>query len=82
MVTVQQSRPTQSKLFSELGLEFLLSDGEAIVLAVDLVKTEQSNGPLDDGPSPISLGEAMLGISVEKNMVVMLVIEPNILPRK
>jgi len=73
---------SQSKLFSELGLEFLLNEGEAVVLGVDLKQVEQSSGPLDDGPSPVRLGEALFGISVSRDMVVLLVIESNILPRE
>jgi hypothetical protein len=69
-------------LFSDLGLEFLLLDGEAIILAVDLKRVEQFDGPLDEGPPPVRLGEALFGISVDEDMVVMLVLESSILARE
>jgi hypothetical protein len=82
VIAGRSTEPAQSKLFSELGLESLLRDGEAIILAVDMNQEEHVSGPIDEGPAPVRLGEAMLGISVEKNKVVLLVIEANILLRE
>ena len=73
---------TQSQIFPELGLEFLLQDGEAIILAVHLKQAQQSEGPQDFGAPPVRLGEAMFGTSAEKDMVILLALEPNILPRE
>ncbi len=78
----KSTRPSQSALFEELGVEFLLQDGEAILLAVEMRVSEvTSTGPQDYGLPPVRLGEAMFGISGDQNMVVLLAIEPNILPR-
>jgi hypothetical protein len=82
VVVTRRESPSQSKLFSDLGLEFLLLDGEAIILAVDLKRVEQFDGPLDEGPPPVRLGEALFGISVDEDMVVMLVLESSILARE
>jgi len=81
VVVTRKESPSQSKLFSDLGLELLL-DGEAIILAVDLKRVEQFDGPLDEGPLPVRLGEALFGISVDEDMVVMLVLESSILARE
>ena len=81
LVAGRSARPSQSKLFTELGLEILLSDGEAVILGVELKKAQRTDGPLDDGPSPVRLGEAMFGLSASREAVVLLVIESNILPR-
>jgi hypothetical protein len=82
VLAVRNTRPSQSALFEELGLEFLLQDDEAILLAVEMKKSEiTSTGPQDFGLPPVRLGEAMFGISGDQNMVVLLAIEPNILPR-
>jgi hypothetical protein len=76
------TRPSQSTLFEELGLEFLLQHGEAILLAVETNQSKKtSSGPQDFGLSPVRLGEAMFGISGDQNKVVLLAIESNILPR-
>ena len=80
-IFTQTPSPVQNKVFSNLQLETLLLDGEAILLAVYLRAPEESSGPQDYGPPPVRLGEALLGGPVEEDVVQLLVIEANIMPR-
>lgn len=75
------SSPIQSKIFSELELEVLLKDDEAIIIVVELTAPVMSSGPQDGGPPPVRLGEALLGGPVHADIVQILVIEANILTR-
>jgi hypothetical protein len=72
----------QSTLFSNIEIEILLSEGEALVLASELSLVSSSNGPQIEGPPPVRLGEALLGGSGEAGNVVLLVVEANILARE
>ena len=73
--------PLQSKVFSGLELEILLQDDEAIIVATHLFTPRVKLGPQDDGPPPVRLGEALLGGPVKQDIVQLLVIEANIMPR-
>jgi hypothetical protein len=72
----------QSTLFSNIEIEILLSEGEALVLASELSLVSSSSGPQIEGPPPVRLGEALLGGSGEAGNVVLLVVEANILARE
>ncbi len=81
IVLGQGSVAKQSTLFSNIEIEVLLSDGEALVVASELSVVGSSNGPQIDGPPPVRLGEALLGGGVDGGNVVLLVVEANILLR-
>ena len=73
--------PLRSKVFRALELETLLQDDEAIILATHLVAPKAKSGPQDEGPPPVRLGEALLGGPAQEDIVQILVIEANIMPR-
>ena len=73
--------PLRSKVFTALELEMLLQDDEAIIVASHLVAPKAKSGPQDDGAPPVRLGEALLGGPVNEDIVQILVIEANIMPR-
>ena len=73
--------PLKSKVFRSLEFETLLQDDEAIIVATQLFAPQVKLGPQDEGPPPVRLGEALLGGPVIKDIVQILVIEANIMPR-
>ncbi len=80
-VVANSSEHLQSKIFTDLEFETLLEDDEAIVLAVALRAPEVTTGPQDEGSPPVRLGEALLGGPVKEDVVQIIVIEANIMPR-
>tara|TARA_B100000959_G_C14964603_1_gene617194 strand:- start:1132 stop:1908 length:777 start_codon:yes stop_codon:yes gene_type:complete len=77
----RSAEPIESKVFMNLQFETLLKDDEAILLAVDLRAPKEISGPQDDGSPPVRLGEALLGGPVDNDVVELLIIEANIMPR-
>ena len=80
-VVANSSEHLQSKVFTDLEFETLLKDDEAIVLAVALLAPEVTTGPQDEGSPPVRLGEALLGGPVKEDVLQIIVIEANIMPR-
>ncbi|MGY8753123.1 MAG: hypothetical protein ACKVIO_04425 [Phycisphaerales bacterium] len=79
IVLTQGVKAKQSTLFRELEIEFLLEDGQAVLLTTELEVPVRSNGPHIEGPVPVRLGEGLLGGDVEEGKVVLLLIEATIL---
>ena len=71
--------PKRSKVFTELQFDELLEDGESLLVATNLEPASTaSSGPQDDGPLPVSLSEAVMGKSVEKAMIAVVMIESHL----
>tara|TARA_X000001036_G_scaffold52741_1_gene42227 strand:+ start:2051 stop:2815 length:765 start_codon:yes stop_codon:yes gene_type:complete len=82
LVLAQGEAAKQSTLFRELEIELLLADGEALLLSTELIEHLAANGPQIEGPTPVRLGEGLLGGDVEEGKVILLLIEANILTRE
>jgi len=74
----QFSMPLQSEKFTNLGLEILLRDKEAILFMVELTTNESMTGPHDDGPPAVRLGEALMGAPVSEDSVILLIMQANL----
>lgn len=68
----------QKKVFSELNLEALLQDSQALLIAVELAPDTSQTGPFDEGRPAVRLGEALMGGPVTKRTVTILVLEANL----
>jgi hypothetical protein len=71
----------QKKVFTDLNLELLLQDSQALLIAVELAPDTSQTGPFDEGRPAVRLGEALMGGPVEKRSVVVLVLEANLQSR-
>ena len=74
----QSKNLAQKKVFSDLNLEVLLQDSQALVIAVELAPDTSQTGPFDEGRPAVRLGEALMGGPVEKRSVMLLVLEANL----
>ena len=77
----QSENLSQKKVFSNLKLEAVLQDSQAILLAVKLDPDVSSTGPYDEGRPAVRLGEAMMGGPVPRSEVMLLILEANIQSR-
>lgn len=80
MFTTTESN-VQNQVFTNLQVETLLKDGEAVLLASHLRVPVEVDGPQDVGGVPVRLGEALLGGPVQEDVVQLLIIEANVIPR-
>ena len=71
----------ENQVFSNLQLETLLRDGEAVLLASYLRVPDEVDGPQDGGGAPVRLGEALMGGPVQQDVIKLLIMEANIMPR-
>lgn len=71
----------QKKVFSDLNIEALLQDSQALLIAVELAPDSSQTGPFDDGRPAVRLGEALMGGPLEKRSVMLLVLEANLQSR-
>ena len=78
----QAKTPLQSSVFQDISVEVLLQDGEALVFAVELPREESPEEQHDAEPTAVRFGEALMGAPVTQDVVSLLVIEANILPRQ
>ena len=78
----QSENLSQKKVFSDLKLEAVLQDSQAILLAVELTPEISSVGPYDEGRPAVKLGEAMMGGPVSRSEVLLLILEANIQSRR
>ena len=78
----QAKTPLQSNVFQDISVEVLLQDGEALVFAVELPREASPEEQLDAEPTAVRFGEALMGAPVTRDIVSLLVIEANILPRQ
>jgi hypothetical protein len=74
----QSENLVQNKVFSELILEAMLQDSQALLIAVELSPNASQTGPFDEGRPAVRLGEALMGGPVTKRSVVLLVLEANL----
>ncbi|MEE2912513.1 MAG: hypothetical protein VX436_01770 [Planctomycetota bacterium] len=68
----------QKKIFSDLNLEAMLVDSQALLIAVELAPTSSSTGPFDGGKPAVRLGEALMGGPVTERVIAILVLEANL----
>lgn len=77
----QSKNLPQHKVFSNLEVETLLQDSQAVLFAVKMTPVESSTGPYDEGRPAVRLGEALMGGPVTKSRVLLLILEANLQPR-
>ena len=70
--------PTESRVFSELILECLLDDGQALLMVTYMEPQKLLTGPVDGGPAAVRLGEALMGGPVDESVLVFLVFEAHV----
>lgn len=61
VVLGKENAPSESRVFSELMIECLLENDQALLVVTQLEPEKVITGPLDEGPSAIRLGEALMG---------------------
>lgn len=77
----QSKNLSQKKVFSDLKLEAVLRDSQAIMLAVKLNPDLSQTGPYDEGRPAVRLGEALMGGPANTSSVLLLVLEANLQSR-
>ena len=77
----QSKNLAQKKVFSDLNLEVILQDSQALLIAVELSPDTSQTGPFDEGRPAVRLGEALMGGPVEERSVMLLVLEANLQSR-
>ena len=77
----QSKNLAQKKVFSDLNLEVILQDSQALLIAVELSPDTSQTGPFDEGRLAVRLGEALMGGPVEERSVMLLVLEANLQSR-
>jgi hypothetical protein len=70
--------PTESRVFSELMIECLLEDRQALLLVSKMEPQKQLTGPFDEGPSGVRLGEALMGGPVETPILTFMLFEAHV----
>ena len=70
--------PTESRIFSELILECLLEDGQALLMVTPMEPPKLLTGPVDGGPAAVRLGEALMGGPVDEPVLIFLVFEAHV----
>lgn len=73
------SKPKQANIFRTLEIESLLEDDQCLVFATELLPAKTRVGPIDDGASPVRLGEAIMGAPVTEPSIRLIVIESHLM---
>jgi len=78
VVPGKKNAPSESRVFSELMVECLLHDDQALLVVTRLVPEKVMTGPFDMGPSAIRLGEALMGGPVAEPLHSFLLFEAHV----
>jgi len=74
----KNSVPSESRIFSELMIECLLDDNEALLLLANMEPQKVVTGPFDEGPAAVLLGEALMGGPVKEPQITFLLFEAHV----
>ncbi len=74
----KSSAPTESHIFSELMIECVLQDRQALLIVSQMEPQNQMTGPFDEGPSGVRLGEALMGGPVDEPVITFLLFEVHV----
>lgn len=75
------TKPKQANIFKELEVESMLEDSQCLIFAAELLPARKGVGPMDDGPAPVRLGEALMGAPVTEPSIRLVVIESHLMDR-
>ncbi|HJN71600.1 MAG TPA: hypothetical protein QF528_03310 [Phycisphaerales bacterium] len=70
--------PIESRIFSELMIECLLQDRQALLIVSQMDPVVQSTGPFDEGPAGVRIGEALMGGPVEEPIITFMLFEVHV----
>ena len=70
--------PTESRIFSDLMVECLLQDRQALLFVSHMEPQKRQTGPSNEGPSGVRLGEALMGGPVETSILTFMLFEAHI----
>jgi len=77
-VVGKAKKPSRRNVFTNLMIETLLKDEEALLLGVVLSSSASDTGPHNDGASEVLLGQALMGAPMSDEKVVLLIMQANI----